>query len=62
MVTKKGLLVTIKRLSPKDETHPNPLCSLSNVHLAFECPPDILIEPLSTPIRGISLLPVAVTS
>ena len=35
MVTKKGLLVTIKRLSPKDETHPNPLCSLSNVHRTF---------------------------
>ena len=29
---------------------------------AFECPLDILIEPLSTPIRGISLLPVAVPS
>ena len=29
---------------------------------AFECPLHILIEPLSTPIRGISLLPVAVPS
>ena len=48
-VTQKGLLVTLKRLSSKDWTHP-------------KCPPDILIEPLSTPIRGISLLPVAVTS
>ena len=29
---------------------------------AFECPLDILIEPLSTPIMGISLPSVAVTS
>ena len=31
----KGLLVTLKRLSSKDRPHPNPLCSLSNVHRTF---------------------------
>ena len=34
-VNSKGLLVTLKRLSSKDWTHPNPLCSLSNVHRTF---------------------------
>ena len=34
-VTQKGLWVTLKRLSSKDWTHPNPLCSLSNVHWTF---------------------------
>ena len=44
-VTQKGLWVTLKRLSSKDWTHPNPPL------FAFECPLDILIEPLSTPIK-----------
>ena len=67
-VTQKGLWVTLKRLSSKDWTHPNPLHPLLSYFITFprfasdiaEYIPPYLSAYHS--VRGISLPPVAVTS
>ena len=62
-VTKKGFLATLKRLSSKDYTLLNPLHPLLSYFIASdiaEYTPLYLSAYHS--VRGISLLPVAVTS
>ena len=67
-VTKKGFLATLKRLSSKDYTLLNPLHPLLSYFIAFPRFASDIAEytPLYLSayhsVRGISLLPVAVTS
>ena len=44
-VTQKGLLVTLKRLSSKDWTHPNPLHPLLGGSRSFQFDPPTSIVP-----------------